>query len=85
MGGYCERVLCEEIILRAVGDFRAALLAGLIDERGRPTRALTARQNEVCQSLHWFFFQGGLELLLDIAEFKIPPEKIRRKICERKR
>jgi hypothetical protein len=37
----------------------------------------------MCESLGWFFFGGGIELMLDFAEFKIPAEKIRRKIIER--
>jgi hypothetical protein len=85
LDGFCERRLCEEIILRAVDDFRAASLAGLIDKRGRPVKVLTARQVEMCDSLSWFFFGGGIELLMDFAEIKLPAEKIRRKIIERNR
>lgn len=83
MDTFGSRRLFEEIVLQALHDFDTAYSQGWIDTEGRVTGNLTARQLEVVESLNWFFYGGGLEIVLESAEFGISATAIRRKLSER--
>ena len=76
-------MLLAAVIERAVDDRRSAASRGLIDSNARRVpvkwnKTIRAEQVEECEFLHEFFYNGGLELVLDIADLNIPAERIRR-------
>jgi len=75
--------LCAAVIERAVFDRRHALTAGWVDERCRATRELLGREMEVVEGLDWFFNEGGLEIMIDVAGFNLDAERIRKRSNER--
>lgn len=83
METFGSRRMCEEIVLQAMHDFDTAYTQGWIDLDARPRRELMARQAEVVESLNWFFYRGGIEIILEFAEFDVSATAIRRKIRER--
>ena len=76
-------MLLAAVIERAVDDRRSAALRGLIDGGGKRlplklNQIVRVEQVEECEFLHEFFYRGGLEFVLDVADLNIPAEKIRR-------
>jgi len=76
-------MLLAAVIERAVDDRRSAASRGLIDSKARRVpfkwdKIIRAEQIEECEYLHEFFYNGGLEHVLDIADLNISADKIRR-------
>ena len=77
------RTLLAAVIERAVLDRRSAVARRLIDKEAKRVpvkwnQIVRAEQVEECEFLHEFFYKGGLELVLDIADLNISADKIRR-------
>lgn len=75
--------LCAAVIEVAVFDRRHALTHEWVDEQCKATRELTGREREVVEGLDWFFNEGGLEIMIDVAGFNLDAERIRKKSNEK--
>ena len=82
MDEWGARRLLATVIEKAVSDRRQAITQNLINERASPSRRLTTVQAEKEMYLEFFFYKGGLEIVLDVAGIEIPPKKIKEKSCE---
>lgn len=73
-------LLFAAVIEQAVHDRRVAVSRNLVDPRCNPRRSVST---EMVTGLHYFFFEGGLEIVVTAVGFNLPIEKIKEKSSER--
>tara|TARA_Y100001938_G_scaffold106979_1_gene146092 strand:- start:4609 stop:4878 length:270 start_codon:yes stop_codon:yes gene_type:complete len=80
MDEHGSRVLLAAVIEQAVHDRRKSITRGLIDEEARvPVGHAGLRKDfGMTSSLHFFFYQGGLEIIINAAAFNLDAGEIRR-------
>jgi len=80
MDDHGSRVLLLAVIEQAVRDRRKAVTRGLVDERANlPPRGSGDKKDfGMTSSLHFFFYGGGMEIIIEAAAFKLNAKQIRR-------
>ena len=73
-------LLFAAIIEQAVQDRRKAVTRNLVDPLCNSTKSTTS---EVVVGLRYFFFEGGLEVVVTAVGFNVPIDKIKEKSGER--
>ena len=76
------RELLAAVIEQAVWDRRLAVTRGLVDDKARPVLNKKDKLG-VSYGLHYFFEQGGLETIVEFAEFELNVEVIKKRSKER--
>jgi hypothetical protein len=82
------RELLFAVIEQAVHDRRAAVSHGLIDDMANPIPQNKLRKkvrndkHGITCSLNYFFYRGGLEFLMSVADIEHDPELIKKRSGE---